>query len=300
MRCAHGAGAPAGRVARLPASSAEPATSTEVRLAHVQREIEPPQLLQSLDIPGAARRPTGMPCPATGAPAGLALRVVASSGEALPRRLLARLRAALPPCARVLNLYGSTEVAADATCLDASAWAATGAARAPYAPDRGAGLAGSPAAAAAAAAAVPSLASEPTEAGRGAGQDPTLTQSPGSAVPAGAPIDNTLVFIARLGACGGPRGGGAPGGAADAGALAAQDSSGPPPSGRPALALAALGEVGEVSVAGAGLAAGYLWCGPGPAAPPCPEPSQACREARQVVRLHAPPAMMQCGCAMRL
>jgi len=224
------------------------------------------QLLQSLSTPGTARRPTGMPRPATGAPAGLALRVVASSGEALPGRLLARLRAALPPGARVLNLYGSTEVAADVTCLNASVWAAAGAARARTGPDRGAGRAGSPAAATAAAA--PSAASEPMYEGGGARQDPTLNLSSGPTVPAGAPIDNTTVFIARLGACGAPRGGGAPSGAVDAGAPAPQDGdgSGGRRPGRPALVLAALGEVGEVCVAGAGLASGYLRCEPGPPA----------------------------------
>lgn len=49
---------------------------------------------------------------------GLSLRQVVSSGEPLRWRLLADLRTALPHNCRILNLYGSTEVAADATALD--------------------------------------------------------------------------------------------------------------------------------------------------------------------------------------
>jgi hypothetical protein len=55
---------------------------------------------------------------ALGAPPSL--RLVAASGEPLPRALLRRLRAALPGRA-VLNLYGCTEVAADVACLECSA-----------------------------------------------------------------------------------------------------------------------------------------------------------------------------------
>jgi len=47
------------------------------------------------------------------------LRSVVSSGEALTPDLLQRLREALPHT-RLLNLYGSTEIAADATALDVS------------------------------------------------------------------------------------------------------------------------------------------------------------------------------------
>jgi non-ribosomal peptide synthetase component F len=49
-----------------------------------------------------------------------ALRLVASSGEPLPPALLRRLRAALPG-RTVLNVYGCTEAAADAACLECSA-----------------------------------------------------------------------------------------------------------------------------------------------------------------------------------
>jgi len=49
------------------------------------------------------------------------LRQVTASGEPLAVALLRRLRAALP-ARSVLNLYGTTEVAADATCMDCSSW----------------------------------------------------------------------------------------------------------------------------------------------------------------------------------
>jgi amino acid adenylation domain-containing protein len=48
------------------------------------------------------------------------LRLVVSSGEALPVKLVARFRATLPGC-RLLNLYGSTEVAADVTWHEVTA-----------------------------------------------------------------------------------------------------------------------------------------------------------------------------------
>ena len=41
-----------------------------------------------------------------------------SSGEALKVDLANSLRAALPPPAVILNIYGCTEVAADATCYE--------------------------------------------------------------------------------------------------------------------------------------------------------------------------------------
>lgn len=54
--------------------------------------------------------------------AGLStLRLAVSSGEPLPGPLLRRMQAALPADCRLLNLYGSTEVAADCTWLDCSA-----------------------------------------------------------------------------------------------------------------------------------------------------------------------------------
>jgi len=49
---------------------------------------------------------------------GLSLREVVSSGEPLPGELAGRLRALLPAGCRLLNLYGSTEVAADATWFE--------------------------------------------------------------------------------------------------------------------------------------------------------------------------------------
>ncbi len=51
--------------------------------------------------------------------AGLKLRVLVSSGEALTVDLLDRLQAALPLQTVILNIYGCTEVAADVTCCEA-------------------------------------------------------------------------------------------------------------------------------------------------------------------------------------
>lgn len=47
----------------------------------------------------------------------LALRVLISSGEPLPNALAGRLRLCLPASCCLLNLYGSTELAADCTCF---------------------------------------------------------------------------------------------------------------------------------------------------------------------------------------
>ena len=52
-----------------------------------------------------------------------ALRLLVVSGEMLGSHLLGRLQAALPDCV-LLNLYGSTEVTADATHLDVTDWRA--------------------------------------------------------------------------------------------------------------------------------------------------------------------------------
>ena len=54
--------------------------------------------------------------------AKLALRVVVSSGEPLQEQLLIQLQDALPAHATILNVYGCTEVSADATFFDATSW----------------------------------------------------------------------------------------------------------------------------------------------------------------------------------
>jgi non-ribosomal peptide synthetase component F len=51
----------------------------------------------------------------------LKLRQVVSSGETLCGALLHRLQNTLPQGCRILNIYGSTETAADASCFDCSA-----------------------------------------------------------------------------------------------------------------------------------------------------------------------------------
>jgi non-ribosomal peptide synthetase component F len=54
--------------------------------------------------------------------AGLQLRLAISSGEPLLAGLIAESQELLPPGCRVLNLYGSTEVAADCTAFDCTTW----------------------------------------------------------------------------------------------------------------------------------------------------------------------------------
>jgi len=46
--------------------------------------------------------------------------MLVSSGEALPERLLRQVQDALPAQTSVLNIYGCTEVSADATCFCAT------------------------------------------------------------------------------------------------------------------------------------------------------------------------------------
>ena len=52
----------------------------------------------------------------------LRLRLAVSSGEPLLPSLLADMQQLLPPGCRILNLYGSTEVAADCTAFDCTDW----------------------------------------------------------------------------------------------------------------------------------------------------------------------------------
>jgi non-ribosomal peptide synthetase component F len=146
--------------------------------------------------------------------AKLALRLVVSSGEPLTWRLARQLQEeALPPGCTLLNIYGSTEVAADCTAFEVP-------------PPRGAG---GPA--------------TRQDAGAGGGAPGRGAQSAGRGaeqglVPAGRPIDGfQIAIVAAADDDGGGGGGGA--------ALAS-------PQVLPA------GQVGEVWVAGAGLAAGYL------------------------------------------
>ena len=161
-----------------------------------------------------------------------------SSGEPLQPRLLRRLTVSLPHGARVLNYYGSTEVAGDCACFDATAW---------QPPGGWAGLgSGYTAAGSQVLEGAPSNPAEGSELISHVPSIPALDPAEGlgsrSQVPVGTPIDSTVILIARLGGC-----------SAD---------------GRPAKQgdieglgfLAAAGEVGEVCVAGAGVAAGYLRC----------------------------------------
>ena len=55
-----------------------------------------------------------------GQAAGLKLKVLVSSGEPLTVELVQSLRIVLPPATVILNIYGCTEVAADAASCEAS------------------------------------------------------------------------------------------------------------------------------------------------------------------------------------
>jgi amino acid adenylation domain-containing protein len=87
------------------ATAADPRALAEAIVAHgVTRLVAVPSLLAVLfDLAGERL-------------AGSRLRHVTSSGEPLGAEVVRRVRAALPGC-RILNLYGSTEVAADATAF---------------------------------------------------------------------------------------------------------------------------------------------------------------------------------------
>lgn len=134
----------------------------------------------------------------------LHLRLAVSSGEPLPPALLAELREVLPAGCRILNLYGSTEVAADCTAFDATAW---------------------------------------QPAGGGSKEE--------REAPVGSPIASTLIAVLAV-----PDGAAATAGASE-------------------RAVLPLGGVGEVAVAGAGLAAGYL----------CATPETAAAQRRRFIEL---------------
>ena len=165
--------------------------------------------------------------------AGLpALRVLVSSGEPLPLSLLRQLDALLPEPATILNLYGSTECAADVTWLDARRWLQQQDAAQQHAqpgvhaeqPDQ--------AAANSAGTSSKATASEAVQQGSQA--------VPEQGVPVGQPIDNMAVFIAQ------PLREDMPSSAADV----ACRSEG--------CTLLRRGALGEVCVAGVGVAEGYL------------------------------------------
>lgn len=135
-----------------------------------------------------------------------------SSGEPLPPHLLARMQGRLPRGTPILNLYGSTEVAADCTAFDCSGWRSVGAT---------------------------------------AEQDLAAGDPGSAAVPVGSPIRGMFVGVA---ACDREADG--------------EEASGPAATEGSSAAAAAVeaagprwllpGQVGEVVVGGAGVAAGYL------------------------------------------
>ena len=90
----------------------------------------PPQLQATAAAAAPPSPPSPPPTPAAAA-AGQAMpvpqlssvRLAVSSGEPLPLALLRRMQGALPAGCTMLNLYGSTEVAADATFFNCSRFA---------------------------------------------------------------------------------------------------------------------------------------------------------------------------------
>lgn len=172
--------------------------------------------------------------------ARLRLRLAVSSGEPLPPGLLHDMQQVLPPGCRILNLYGSTEVAADCTAFDCTAWGAQ----------------------------------QGQQQGRQQGQHqqqageeqpPAEQPSQQQRVPVGQPISGTLVAVL------------APEPTTDA---AARDGGQPQFGERTAAAageraVLPLGSIGEVAVAGVGLAAGYL----------CAHPAAEAAQRRRFVRL---------------
>lgn len=165
----------------------------------------------------------------------LRLRLAVSSGEPLPPGLLSQLHQLLPPGCIILNLYGSTEVAADCTAFDCTGWQ-------------------------------PAQEHALQQAGgkRVPGAEPEWQmQQPQAAtnVPVGQPISGALVAML------GPE----PSDAAAEGEAAAEAmplAYGPAeqPAALSQRAVLPLGVVGEVAVAGAVLSAGYLAAHPAAAA----------------------------------
>ncbi len=183
----------------------------------------------------------------------LALRLVVSSGEPLTWQLARQLQGALPLGCTLLNIYGSTEVAADCTAFEVP----------PLHEEGGPGAA---------------------DLGPGSGQarrGPAGAEGAGRAarqvyVPAGTPLEGFQVAIiasaAEQGSSGSSGGGSTPqpedpglGPDAAAGAPGCSSSSGTTTrsttgsrSSTPRPQVLPAGQVGEIWVAGAGLAAGYL------------------------------------------
>ncbi|EIE25078.1 acetyl-CoA synthetase-like protein [Coccomyxa subellipsoidea C-169] len=217
----------------------------------------------------------------TGQQAPPSLRLLVSSGEPLPAQLLRRLQAFLPPHAVILNLYGSTETAADCTCCDATAWLRRNASAAPGAATPSVTLlsvqlctaedqshgnlaissakGGPPALQSSFKSAGDALVHEPDPAGLQAdsvtadrgedgreriGEEQSSVGDAGistETVPVGWPLDNMAVFIAA------PVGDGG-GHSSEEGAVTSMSAS----------EVLDLGEEGEVCVVGDGLSAGYL------------------------------------------
>jgi hypothetical protein len=177
----------------------------------------------------------------------LALRLVVSSGEPLSWRLARQLQDALPLGCTLLNIYGSTEVAADCTAFEV-----------PFLrEEEGLGT------------------EDSTTGSRQAGQGAAGAEGAAQAarqgyVPAGRPIDGfQLAIIATAAAEGGGGSATQPkdselnpnqpaAAAAGAGAPGSSANTSTPACSTPGPRVLPAGQAGEIWVAGAGLAAGYL------------------------------------------
>lgn len=160
--------------------------------------------------------------------------MLVSSGEPVPLGLLRQLDALLPKEATILNLYGSTECAGDATWLDARQWLRQqqGALQQHSQPGRWAEQADQAAGGAGGGSSSQSVASEVSVQGSQA--------AAGQGVPVGQPINNMAVFIAQ------PLREDMRSSAADVASRLTE------------CTLLRRGALGEVCVAGLGVAEGYL------------------------------------------
>lgn len=187
--------------------------------------------------------------------ARLRLRLVVSSGEPLPPGLLAGMQQLLPPGCRVLNLYGSTEVAADCTALDCTAWQPQQGEQVQQQeqPAQQQSQADTP--------------EQQQQAQPAAGQADQQQR-----VPVGQPISDMLVAVLAPEESADAAADGSSGRAVEQPHADAADAAGTAGGARAVLPL---GSIGEVAVAGAGLASGYL----------CRHPAAEAAQQQRLVRL---------------
>ena len=103
--------------ATLSAPKAHTAHMVPTTLSNSEAALSQEKCLAGDASPGSTSADSGVNNQGTGE-ALVRLRVVVSSGEAMSVQLACSLQKVLPTSCRLLNLYGSTEVAADCTCCD--------------------------------------------------------------------------------------------------------------------------------------------------------------------------------------